>query len=267
MGDKNSRRPSVRRDVAIFRSLLSRFVSALRSTCAVTTAGEVHDGTLHHYATIARYATRVPLLLFMSVPEIFTEIYQRKLWGCPESASGWGSALATTVTVRSELPILIKELGVDSMLDVACGDFNWMQHVQLGVDSYTGADIVEDLVTQDTRQFGNGNRRFVTLDIRVDRLPKVDLILCRDCLPHLSFRDILLSVKNIRKSNSTYLLTTTYPGRLSNRDTLAGIFRPINLRRPPFDFPEPIKTINEKWTLRGQAYSDKSLALWRIEDI
>jgi hypothetical protein len=46
-------------------------------------------------------------------------------------------------------------------------------------------------------------------DLTRDPLPKVDLVLCRDCLVHLSFDDIYESLDNLRRSGSMLLLTTT----------------------------------------------------------
>jgi hypothetical protein len=46
---------------------------------------------------------------------------------------------------------------------------------------------------------GGPGREFLHLDITTDRLPKVDAILCRDCLVHCSFRQIAAAVRNFRR--------------------------------------------------------------------
>jgi len=76
--------------------------------------------------------------------KVFFEIYQRNAWASRESASGTGSELKRTHHLRRELAALLRELNVCSLLDLPCGDFNWMQHVNLGEIQYIGADIVSD---------------------------------------------------------------------------------------------------------------------------
>lgn len=199
--------------------------------------------------------------------KIFTQIYHQNVWGNSESVSGSASALSQTKKIIEELPILIQKIGAKSFLDISCGDFNWMKEVELCVDSYIGADIVEELIERNNQKFADRNRNFIRLDITKDDLPEVDIIFCRDCLVHLSFGEILRAIENFRKSNSKYLLTTTFTNQQRNINMITGGWRPLNLQRPPFDFPEPIHIINENCTIRSGKYSDKSLGLWRIVDI
>src|SRR5579885_1138281 len=63
--------------------------------------------------------------------EIFSEIYRSNQWGASESVSGLGSELSATERVREELPKIVREFGVRSMLDIPCGDFHWMRQVDL----------------------------------------------------------------------------------------------------------------------------------------
>jgi hypothetical protein len=43
---------------------------------------------------------------------------------------------------------LLRQFEIHSLLDLPCGDFNWMQHVDLQGIKYTGGDIVEALVAR-----------------------------------------------------------------------------------------------------------------------
>jgi hypothetical protein len=199
-----------------------------------------------------------------TVKEIFTEAFSNNKWGDADSHSGEGSNLAQTEAVRSAIPRLIDELGCRSMLDAPCGDFFWMRLVDMDVD-YTGADIVDQLVEQNKERYGGPNRRFIVLDLLEDPIPSVDLVLSRDCLVHFSDGDALRAIKNIRASNSKYVLTTTFVDRAHNSDIPTGSWRPINLRLAPFLFPAPMELIDEQCPVRG--YSDKHLALWSVKDI
>jgi hypothetical protein len=62
-----------------------------------------------------------------------------------------------TETIRQTLPALLAELRVESMLDLPCGDFNWMKQVELPVSRYIGADIVEPLIAKNQGQYGKSS--------------------------------------------------------------------------------------------------------------
>jgi hypothetical protein len=82
----------------------------------------------------------------MSLLDKFTEIYNNNGWCSPESRSGNGSELKNTIKLRSELPYLFVKYNIKSILDIPCGDFNWMKEVDLTNIEYKGADIVESLI-------------------------------------------------------------------------------------------------------------------------
>ena len=198
---------------------------------------------------------------------IFTEqLYKNNLWPVQESISGPGSDLIYTTPIRKELPILAAELGVSSILDIPCGDFNWMRTVNFGSCKYIGADIVEELVSRNNQQYASNGRKFIKLNIVNDELPTVDLVLCRDLFVHLPYGDIVKALNNIRKSRSKYVLTTSHLLTTKNHDILAGQYRPINLVLPPFSFPAPIRIIYED-VPEGYTNTGKTLSLWKVSDI
>jgi hypothetical protein len=196
--------------------------------------------------------------------QVFTEIFRRREWGEAGSLSGPGSTLTQTEAVRRVLPQLLRELNCDSLLDVPCGDYFWMKLVNMDVE-YIGGDIVDELIEDNQRQYGSNKHKFIHLDLLQDKLPKVAFVLCRDCLVHFSNKDIFRALKNIKSSGSTYLLTTTFVGRERNEDIPTGAWRPVNLQLPPFNFPLPMKLIDEDCPLDD--YRDKQLGLWRTDEI
>jgi hypothetical protein len=199
-----------------------------------------------------------------SPDQVFTEIYRINKWGDVSSASGPGSNLEQTETIRKILPLLIKELNCKSILDIPCGDFFWMKLVDLDVQ-YIGGDIVAGLINNNKRKYAGAKRKFVHMDLIHDRLPKVDLIICRDCLVHFPLLQTLHALENIKRSDSIYFLTTTFIERDINVDIQFGGWRPINLQQPPFSFPSPIRLIDEKCPFED--YKDKNLGLWKTTDI
>jgi hypothetical protein len=177
--------------------------------------------------------------------------------------SGAGSRLDVTKTVVADLPPLLREMGIRSMLDIPCGDFLWMQHVDLGDIDYIGGDVIGSLIASHQGRYGSPKRAFRQLDLVTDLLPTVDLVFCRDCLVHLSNRLAQQAIANIKRSGATYLLATTFPDQ-ENRAILTGNWRPTNLSAAPFHFPPPLRLLSEG---HPEPYADKSLGLWRVADL
>lgn len=184
-----------------------------------------------------------------------------------ESGSGPGSSVAHTLELRERLPIVLQGLGVRSLLDAPCGDFNWMQHVCLGVDEYVGVDILPEIVAENEARYGGPGRRFARLDLMRADLPRADAIFCRDMLVHFSFAHIFDTLRNFRRSGATYLLTTSFTDERPNRDIETGGWRTLNLTLPPFDFPPPARVINEKCSEGEGRFRDKGICVWRLSDL
>jgi hypothetical protein len=197
--------------------------------------------------------------------EIFTEIYDKHLWS-GVSKSGPGSDLTQTEKIRYELPKLLKNFKISSILDIPCGDFYWMKHVDLDSISYIGGDVVEKCINQNKTKYSDKNKNFLKLNVLKDQLPKVDLIFCRDLLVHFSNKDINQAIMNFKKSNSKYLLTTSFGNKI-NKNITTGDWVPINLMSEPFNFPTPLQTINENCSEGSVEFSDKSLCLWKLSEI
>lgn len=182
-----------------------------------------------------------------------------------ESISGPGSNLQQTARLRAGLPLLLAHLGVRSLLDAPCGDFHWMRTLHLGVDEYTGVDVLTDVIQSHQRLHAAPGRRFLRRDLLTDDLPRADAIFCRDLLPHLSYDEIEAVLRNFRRSGATYLLTTTFTLPRPATDTTGGQWRPLNLQQAPWHFPPPLLLLDEQCTEARGAYADKSLAVWRLD--
>lgn len=197
-----------------------------------------------------------------STADTFREIYRTNHWGATER-SGEGASAHQAAAVLRHLAALIERLAIRTLLDVPCGDFAWMQHLDADVE-YIGGDVLPELALRNQQQWGAPRRRFLPLDLLTDDLPDADLLLCRDCLVHLSVADVHAALANIRRSRCTWLLTTTFPGVTANEDIVTGDWRPLNLQLSPFALPAPYLLLDEQCTEGGGLFADKSLGLWRI---
>lgn len=201
------------------------------------------------------------------IKETFTYINESKYWTSEESVSGDGSELEVTHELRHKLDDLLKNKNIKSMLDIPSGDFNWMQKINLENIDYIGGDIVENLIKSNNQAYKSDTINFDVLDLTSSSLPQVDLIFCRDCLVHLSYKDIYKALVNIKKSESKYLLTTSFYRCNENKDIITGQWRKLNFTIFPFNFKEPLQVLDENYTKKGYKYSDKSMCLWNIKDI
>jgi hypothetical protein len=205
-----------------------------------------------------RLANRQPV-------EIFSDYARRNKWGDKDSLSGKGSNLESTATLRTMLPALLRERGATSLLDVPCGDFFWMQHVDLTGISYLGGDIVPDLVNKNRMAHARLGIDFEEIDLITGPIPKADVVFVRDCLVHMSHEHVLAALANIVASGSTWLLTTTFTGAETNTDIATGEWRPINLTKAPFLLPMADQLYAEgQGHLKGQR-NDKMLGLWKLD--
>lgn len=188
--------------------------------------------------------------------EIFTGIYKNNDWKNDESVSGQGSTLDATEGIRRELPKLFAKFHVKTLLDIPCGDMNWISKMPLEGIEYIGADIVPEIIHANKQRGPN----FYVLDITKDNLPKADMILVRDLLGHFSDADLKLAIDNIKRSGAKYLLATTFPSSFNTVGIKTGQWRAINL-----DYycglPPSIEIINEG----NQMFKDKCLGLWQLQ--
>jgi hypothetical protein len=214
-----------------------------------------------------QFAERAEELTKLELRERFERIYSTNLWSDPESRSGVGSTLDSTRVLRTELPNALRQLGARVLLDVPCGDFTWMKQVDLSGIEYIGGDIVPSIVEKNQRLHASASRRFVELDLTRDVLPDADVLLCRDCLVHLSYANIRAALTSIARSNIRFVLITSFPGRCDNYDVADGDWRALDFQAPPFSFPEPRLAIVENCEEEDGSYADKSLLAWRVEDL
>lgn len=194
--------------------------------------------------------------------QAFETIYDSCYWG-GGNLSGAGSSLEATKTTREIVLNIINDYKINSIVDVACGDFVWMPSVldECGDEvKYTGCDIVESLVVQHEERYPQYN--FQALDFVDDAIPEGELIICREALQHLPVKDIKRALHNFSNSGSKYLLATTHLRRhgIRNRlDIRPGRCRDRNLLLAPFNLPDPLVIYSEQ--LDGK---DKFFGLWKI---
>jgi 2-polyprenyl-3-methyl-5-hydroxy-6-metoxy-1,4-benzoquinol methylase len=196
------------------------------------------------------------------VSERFRDIYKLGVWvheDNQESRSGRGSGASVTDQLVTGLPILLKKLECVTLLDVGCGDWNWMTDVELPCN-YIGVDIVPEVIDAN-KQYERDGVSFILANASEDELPQADVVLCREVLFHLSFEDGKAALSNIKK-NAKWLIATTDNSIWFNSDIHSGDFRNINLQFSPYKLPLPNKIILDDALSPGRV-----LGVWKTSDL
>jgi hypothetical protein len=184
--------------------------------------------------------------------------------GTRESVSGYGSSLENTAEIRQALPFIFSRYGIKSVVDMPCGDWNWMKEVDLGDVKYTGLDIVPAMIANNTHNYGAVGIDFAVHDAVNDIPPKADLIICRDFLFHIPNSKVHQVLENVANSGCQFILTTLFPKILNEdiQDDSSIRWRKINLCAHPFNFPEPEYIIQEN---DSDACQGRIVGLFRLE--
>jgi hypothetical protein len=136
-----------------------------------------------------------------------------------------------------------------------------MREVALGYP-YVGVDIVASVIEANNSAFADDAHGFAVRNAITDELPDGEAVLCRDMLFHLSLADGLRALRNILAKDRRFLIVTTDAVTDVNGDIITGDYRARNLRRAPFNFPEPIETIDD-----SLVEPMRSIGVWRAQDV
>jgi len=181
----------------------------------------------------------------------FTEIYQSNYWNSSESVSGLGSTVKITENLRSQLPTMLKKFNIETILDAPCGNFNWMKFFleQNKLKNYIGVDSVSEIIKKNNEHFKTDTINFIELDIIKDPLPACDLLICKDCLIHFSYKDIFKFLQNFNNSSIKYLVTTNFYFDKNTdyiaKDIITGDHRYTDLNSAPINFSQPLFSIKD----------------------
>ena len=208
-----------------------------------------------------------------SLKDVFSKIdWSVESKGIPRS--GPGSTLEHSQQLRDALPALFEKYKVKKFIDAPCGDWHWMQEVNLVKIKYVGLEIVPELVKLNTEKFGSYRVNFKLADVTSDPLPKGDMIMCRDCLFHLKFWLRWAFLENFVASGTPYLLTTLHDNPHNRIVPENGKFRWFNPRLAPFNFPEPLELISDIPLDQEEAAADEDnfrarryLGLWSRDQV
>lgn len=199
---------------------------------------------------------------------VFEDIYKNRLWNSDETVSGTGSELRATKQIRKQIPTLFEKYKIKRVLDVGCGDCNWMKELFGDFEYYLGLDVVPELIASNKKKFGTKNIEFLCEEVQNLELQfyNFDVVIFSDVLVHLSFFDIDAILYKLKRSGIHYILMTQYDKHRENIDITSGQWRPIKWDVRPFSFGAPIHSIPivDEIDQEIRKDTDKSLSLWEL---
>ena len=175
------------------------------------------------------------------------QVYELNLWGYNQSDFYSGDGSHNPMIVKPYLDV-VKDFLISfetpiSICDFGCGDFNIGKELVNFTKQYIAIDIVPKLIKRNIDTFKFESLEFQCLDIAVDDLPKVDCVIIRQVLQHLSNAEVQRVVEKL-SAYKYVILTEHLPDSEfeANKDIISGqgirIKKQsgINLLASPFNF-------------------------------
>ncbi|GEM_PF-3560176 len=165
---------------------------------------------------------------------VFDRIYRQGGW------NGVGSGPGSAPEVNREFIELLNQLiqhtpGIQTILDIGCGDWQIMRHVDLTNKHYLGVDVVASVIETNTRLFGAHHVKFQVLNPCDEKIPHVDLIIMNCVAQHLPNAFVKSMLDRISTHCRWALIGNDWIAINGQGDIMMGAWHPINILLPPFN--------------------------------
>lgn len=162
----------------------------------------------------------------------------------------------------TQLPALLKQLGITSIVDCGCGDF-WLNKTDLSGIQYTGLDIVKPLIEENQKLYTTDTIRFAVANVCMDPPFDADLWIARDVLCLWTIQDCVSFFEKFLESSAKYIALTSIEVQENPQEDVLGIWKRQNVRIEPFNLPTPLFTLDDGM----QWFCSKKLLIYTRDDI
>ena len=180
-----------------------------------------------------------PLCGEHSSTDVFTNIYEIGLWGQDSQGNGTSGSGSTSESALEYIVFLNKFIEtnqIKTIVDIGCGDWEVMKHVNLDDVEYFGVDVVSSVIQKNTEKYSSSHVNFIVADCAKDPLPKADLLLCKDVFNHLPNSLVFDVIDRFRDYRHVLVTSDVEAATLTsvNIDITLGDWRSIDISAPPF---------------------------------
>lgn len=190
-----------------------------------------------------------------TMEQIFTEIYEKKVWGDNNNSeyngsSGDGSSIE--INNNTYIPFLkkfIKDKEIKTVVDLGCGDFRCGPLIYDDLDVfYNGYDAYNKIIEYNSTRFSPSKFSFIQLDFcnNKESIINADLCILKDVIQHWSIDNINIFLDYIIKNkNFKYILICNCCNQQNdNTNILNGDWRPLSCDFLPLKKYNPTKIYN-----------------------
>ena len=168
-----------------------------------------------------------------NMKEHFEEIYSENKW---RYGSGVGSLPKHNQGYIKFLQQFLKIKNIQSVVDFGCGDWQFSRFIDWSGVQYQGYDIVESVVKNNQSVYSSENIQFHISPNDFNDLPAADLLITKDVIQHWSNASINIFLPHIKRYKYALITNCFNPaGDTINNDISDGSFRPLDIRKQPFN--------------------------------
>lgn len=171
-----------------------------------------------------------------TVLEVFQRIADNREWNSDETVSGPGSELANTEALREQLPDILtgvagslllksnRRPATPVLLDLGCGDCNWISTLDLTDWKYVGVDAMK---VAKRKKVNAKATQYTVVDFTDSeyKLPSADAVLLRNVLQHLPVALGDAVINKVLEMKPQCFMVTSFPDEPDDPDTAVGGFR------------------------------------------
>jgi len=149
---------------------------------------------------------------YMTNDEVFSEVYDKNLWGGDKGELCSGPGSNSSSIVKPYIDIVAPLVKGKDVVDIGCGDMFIGGQLAPLCKSYVGLDVVPEVIEANKLKYANDkNTTFIAADIvQTDLIPQAQVCLIRQVLQHLSNKEILNVLQKLGCYNMV-IVTEHYP--------------------------------------------------------
>jgi SAM-dependent methyltransferase len=162
----------------------------------------------------------------------FDRLYQAGGWD--GMGSGPGSDPSANTAYLGLLSGLLATPGINTVLDIGCGDWQLMSRVRLEHLNYLGWDVAGSVIERNRQRFGSKSAVFEVRNPLFDPIPETDVVIMKDVLQHMPTAHVQQVLSRV-VSRCRWMLITNDHTLENGPDVPVGGYRRLNVLRPPFN--------------------------------